>query len=154
MISGSAIGKVLTAELASADFTRRGSTWRLIGDEVVAVVNLQKSRYSQTYFLNIGFWIRELGENTQPQEHKCHVRSRAGSLWASRSPSPNELLSEDSSISDEDRIEAFRVLVREELLPLMIKGLTKDGLSELVSDNMDFLILRVAWPVLGIECQA
>lgn len=59
---------------------KKGSTWYLRRDETIFVVELQKSNYGLSYFLNIAVWLRELGDAQFPKEHACHIRTRLGEL--------------------------------------------------------------------------
>lgn len=66
--------------MKSAGFAKRSGSWYRSSDEVVTVVELQKSQYGPKYYINLGLWLRALGESTAPKEQSCHVRTRLSSL--------------------------------------------------------------------------
>jgi len=61
-------------------YTRRGSTWHRVRDEVVSVVNLQKSQWGEDWYLNLGVYLKSVGDEARPPEARCHIRCRAESL--------------------------------------------------------------------------
>lgn len=67
-----AIGKPLKA----AGFKKKANTWFLNNDETIAVLNLQRSSYGPQYYINVGLWLKPLGEVDIPKEHHCHIRCR------------------------------------------------------------------------------
>lgn len=48
--------------LGPAGFTRKGDSWYRRSEEIVEVVNLQKSQWGAQFYLNYGIWLRALGE--------------------------------------------------------------------------------------------
>ncbi len=154
MIDKRKLSAALTAELSPFGFTRRGSTWYRRTQDVIAVLNLQKSNYDATFFLNLGFWLRTIEQVEHPKEEQCHVRTRAEELWPTANPSIAELLSE-STIGDDcgKRITAIRTFVREQVVPLLLKGSTISGIAALLEVHDGFLVRRVAREALGLETQ-
>jgi hypothetical protein len=69
--------------LGPAGFQRKGDSWFRRTDEVVEIVNLQKSQYGPLYYLNYALWLRALGEEQFPREERCHVRMRADNIVSS-----------------------------------------------------------------------
>lgn len=68
------IKKVLGAVHGDLGFVAKGLTWRRRYGEINQVVTLQKSNFDASFFLNIGFWINELGEpDPALREEQCHV---------------------------------------------------------------------------------
>ncbi len=44
-------------------FKRKGNYWRLDGDELIKIVNLQKSQWGNQYYINYGFDFKDLQYN-------------------------------------------------------------------------------------------
>ena len=57
-------------------YRKKSTRWYLDGDDVLVVVDLQKSQYGRAYYVNVAFWLRELGDDPSPPENRCHVRTR------------------------------------------------------------------------------
>ena len=68
--------KQLAVPLKAAGFKKVGSTWRRDSRDGVHVVNAQASQWGPDFFINIGFYIRTLGNEQAPLENHCHVRER------------------------------------------------------------------------------
>lgn len=66
--------------LKSAGFSRRADSWFTETNDAVLVANLQKSNFGDQYYVNLGIWLKALGEARSPKEHKCHIRIRATAL--------------------------------------------------------------------------
>lgn len=71
---------IVDAALKKAGYERRSGAWYLLSSEVVAVFEPQKSNYDNTYFINIGLYLRGLGSETEPKERLCHIRCRVEDL--------------------------------------------------------------------------
>jgi len=50
--------------LQPAGFDRKGQSWYLAGADAIVVFNLQKSDYDEVYYVNLGFWLKQLGDAT------------------------------------------------------------------------------------------
>ncbi|MFT6909938.1 MAG: hypothetical protein ACJAS1_006665 [Oleiphilaceae bacterium] len=58
-------------------FKKSNSTWRRDQSESIAVINIQKSQWSDgSFYINLGVFFSSLGNDTSPMENKCHVRVR------------------------------------------------------------------------------
>lgn len=89
-------------ELRQRGFMAKGRTWWRARGVAVQVVNLQRG-FGETLHVNLGIYVRELGELAFPREEQCHVRARlervcpdeffepVRSLEASLAPSPQAL---------------------------------------------------------------
>ena len=117
--------------LGPAGFSRKGDSWFRRTDEVVEVVNLQKSQYGHQYYLNYALWLRALGEESFPKEEKCHIRMRAGSIVSSEEQLVR-ILDFDSDATDTDRRSEFAKLLAFEFLPFADNCRTLAGLRSLL----------------------
>jgi len=118
-----------------ARFEKKSGSWYRHGQEVIAVSNLQKSQYGPRYYFNQGFWLRELGDERYPKPNKCHVQARLEGLLPAAEERINELLDLECEMSDEQRIHELRALLDDELLPLIERGSTIDGLRAMLADG-------------------
>jgi len=75
------IKKIFTEELSKFGFKLK-KDWYFKNEELIIVVNLQKSNYSDMYFFNVGIWINQISTEFEfPKENKCHIRFRAERLF-------------------------------------------------------------------------
>jgi hypothetical protein len=132
MKTANPIKLALERSLPSEGFKRKGSDWYLDTKESIVVVNLQKSNYGQQYYINIGIWLKALGDSRYPPEHKCHVTIRAGDLSEEFSEEfsskPSLLDLERTVMANDVRIEQLERLVRTGVLPWIRSCVTVAGL--------------------------
>src|SRR5690606_32295526 len=64
----------------SHGYSKRSGSWFRRQDETIAVLDLQRSDFAHTYYVNVALWLLPLGDVRAPQEHTCHVRTRADRL--------------------------------------------------------------------------
>ena len=60
--------------LREQGFKKAAGSWYSDRPETVLVVNLQKSQYGYSFYINLGIWLKAVGESVAPKEHHCHVR--------------------------------------------------------------------------------
>lgn len=69
--------KSVTPILKSHGFKKTRNTWRKKQVESIAVLNVQKSAWGDgAYYINLGVYFSELGNDVEPTEYSCHVRVR------------------------------------------------------------------------------
>jgi hypothetical protein len=83
-------------------FTKKGATWRRVSNEIISVLNLQKSQWGDDYYINVGVFIKSVGSREDPRKHDCHIRGRP-------TPSPDGYAPTDP--------DAISLVVREFALP-------------------------------------
>jgi len=66
----------LAQVLKPLGFKKRRATWHRTTTDAIQTVNLQRSEWGDDYHLNVGTYLRALGEELTPPEYRCHVRSR------------------------------------------------------------------------------
>ncbi len=117
-------------------FEKKSGSWYWHGEEVIAVLNLQKSQYGPQYYVNVAFWLRQLGEERYPKEHKCHVRLRLEDVAPGAEDEIGRLLDLEKPSSDEQRIEALLRLLLERLGPVVERAGSVDGLRSLRDEGL------------------
>jgi len=123
------IKSVLAQELRKAGFVGSSTTWHKQCQDTVLVVNLQKSQYSQLFYINLGVWVRQLGDVGLPKESQCHIRVRATSLPTEKAKTLERALTlEDESMGAEQREAFISEFVRVEALPFLESLATLEGI--------------------------
>ena|SRR2546430_17331722 len=98
---------------------KQSGTWYRTTDDVTQAMNLQKSQYGPRYYVNVGWWLRALGDVTFPKENQWHIGIRLDSLAANRADEINELMNLDSPIAVAERTQRLGELLESELRPLL-----------------------------------
>jgi hypothetical protein len=74
------LAKVLDVALSPLGFRRRATNWYRRGDEIYSIVNIQKSRFDDSCYLNIAFCPTELMVDDWTSESRCPIRFRVDAL--------------------------------------------------------------------------
>ena len=104
--------------LKGTGFQKHKGAWYRRTDEVVTVVDLQKSQHGPQYYLNIGLWFRAIEDLQYPKPVSCHVVNRL----AIEVPEPvSEYLARLLDLETEmpDRADELRELLDTYLVPLL-----------------------------------
>ncbi|SRR5258708_17710761 len=81
MIDKKSFKKAIAKPLEAENFVKKGQSWYLEGGDAIVVFNLQKSDWGEYYFINIGIWLKTLGEAKFPEENLCHLSHRVENLF-------------------------------------------------------------------------
>ncbi len=114
---------------------KRSGAWYRLCDEVIAVVDLQKSQYGPQYYVNLGFWLRQLGDEVYLRRERCHISVRLEVLLASERRRVARLFDLDEDIPEEGRASEIVRVLSEQIVPLLDEGCTLNGLRSLVADG-------------------
>lgn len=75
------IAKHISKRVRSHGFKKKGDGWyRISNENVLSVINIQKSSYDNAVYINIGLTLPSLHEITEPMEHKFHIRGRLATV--------------------------------------------------------------------------
>lgn len=103
---------VIDTVLSPYGFNQKGNHWVINLDEIVKIINLQKSSFGDAYYINYGFIIKVIPLNGW----KSHVFGALGSKSKRILKRISALLNLDSHISDEERAFELKLLLRSNLL--------------------------------------
>ena len=119
--------KVLGSCLLENEFTNEGGAYFKRSDDVVCVVGFQKASFEDSYFVNIGYVIRDLHPDvTAPRYADGDIRARFSFLAAGKQVDlfdPHALPSEDE----------LRKIVRENVATLIEGAMSVPGLKALLA---------------------
>jgi hypothetical protein len=128
MIEKTKFKKLVGEVFSSSGFVKKGQSWFLRGTDATVLVNLQKSDFAEKYYVNIGIWLRALGECDFPKENQCQIQARLGSLFTDQVSLIDKAC--NLEFSEAADLDAFLALLRERLVPFCGAVLTLDGLRE------------------------
>lgn len=109
---------------------KKSGSWYVRSAETIVVLNLQKSQYAASYYVNVAVWLLAAGPADAPKPSECHVQTRLERLV----PPPafeerlTALLDLNSAIEEETRHEELHALMCEHLLPAIQAAATLEGL--------------------------
>jgi len=134
----SPIRAAMAPVLKQAGFKVQSNTWHKSCQDTILVVNLQKSQWSQRYYINLAVWVRALGEAVAPKEHQCHIRERATSLPGGEVQELERALDLDDGVMDPaQRSVCVGEFLRQTALPFLESLSTLGGIrSAFVAERL------------------
>ncbi|MDB0572943.1 DUF4304 domain-containing protein [Ralstonia solanacearum] len=134
MIDSKIIKMALGAPLIEAGFKKKSDSWYFGNDEVVLLVNIQKSQYGDQYYVNCGISVRSLGGVEFPKEQNCHIRFRLTAIFPEEKRKEFEALFdlESELFSDHQRSEEISRIVKNIVLPILQRCSYREGIVEAV----------------------
>jgi hypothetical protein len=127
------IQRAFEGPLKQEGFQKKSGSWYLNGFETVVVANLQKSNYGEQYYVNLAIWLKALGDDLFPKEHKCHIRLRLGSLVGQQPLRCFDM--DDTSITEAARDTSIRTVVEREVIPFLKECSTLKGIRRHLDDG-------------------
>ena len=130
--SANPISRELAAFCKGEGMARRSSSWyRRTSDEVIQVLNLQRSQFSPRYYVNLGFWLLGLGDNEFPKEFECHVRIRLDAFLRERGDALTGLLDLDAPVPESERRAQLHAILMTSIQAVLAEGVVLSGLRHL-----------------------
>ena len=117
-------------------FRKRGSSWYYTGDGLISVFNLQKSIYSNLYYVNIGLFVDKDKIAVSPlPENKGDVKFRLNTLADDELRSKIESTFDlESSIDDSLRRQQIDEILTQVVAPVFTNFLTLSDASRYLTD--------------------
>ncbi|WP_333627499.1 DUF4304 domain-containing protein [Sphingobacterium siyangense] len=104
--------RILTDVLKPAGFKKKGNYWTLNNDELTKMVNLQKSQFSNRFYINYGYIINALPLGNL----RMHIFNGFGALKTSTNDEIKNMLDLEYDISDYIRETKLKDLLYENLI--------------------------------------
>jgi len=117
-------------EFGKAAFgSKKAGSWYRRSDETIVVLNLQKSNYGLSYYVNAAIWLLAAGPAQSPKPSQCHIQTRLERLVPAESRDRLEaLLNLESPIEEEARREELLAQFHQHLLPVVESAVTLNSL--------------------------
>lgn len=127
MIEKEDLVKTLHAPLKTAGFKKRSLSWYLDGKDTIIVVTLQRSDWSKFYYINIGIWLKALGNELFPKHYKCPMDWRVERLF----PKKRKLIisSCDLEKSTLDLLNKLGIFFERSLIPFLLECVDEEKIK-------------------------
>lgn len=113
---------IIDSVLKPSGYKKRGNYWRCEGVELIKIVNLQKSSYSNLYYINYGFNIKKLKDESSPM----HIYRRI----SSKDSEGKNILDFETEMENEVRIKKIKYLLTHSILMNVNRVNSIDGLKD------------------------
>jgi hypothetical protein len=122
------VANIISEILSPIGFKKKGNYWLINGDVITKMVNLQKSEFENSFYINYGYIIKSI-----PLDNlMMHVFQRVGSLDDNESTRIKELLNLENNISNEERAKQLKQLIIDKVvLDIQKVNTERDLLNEL-----------------------
>lgn len=123
-------------------FKKTYGGWIKTSREVISVIELQKSNFGNSYYLNLKFFIQGIFETTYSINKKL-VKVDCGDVFLRPPKEYEELLNLDSKIATEERRRGIHGLFVDFILPMAREASTRKGIKLLSETGMIDLLPAV-----------
>lgn len=125
--------------LSGPGFKRKGWSWYFSSADNIVAIDLQKSNYSQKYYVNM--CCAPLGMNIEgmptPKEHKFPIRIRADGAFPSLEGEIGKIFDlEDDTWRDEQRSERITELITDYIAPFALRIGDISGLKGAIAEGI------------------
>ena len=106
------LASILSEILVPIGFKKKGNFWVINGDVITKMINLQKSNYSNAFYINYGYILNSIPLGNL----MMHVYNRVTSLDVEERNRITFLLDLESNISNEERKKSLKELLQSKLI--------------------------------------
>ncbi|WP_108519598.1 hypothetical protein [Bradyrhizobium algeriense] len=107
MMTGQEFSKGLFGALQQHGFARRGSLMWLPGEATITLVGVQKG-FGEQWFVNEGFWLKQLGRDEPDRIEQSHMYFRLERLF----PQYREFILKAGDLAAEEQLSAYQRFLR------------------------------------------
>jgi len=126
----------------SYDFEKAYSGWFKESPECIVVLDLQKSNFSNSYYLNIKIFVQGMLGNAYVK-NKFLVKSDVGDIFIRQPDEYASVFDFNNAMEYDIRVEQLHLLFSEFIIPFINKALSKFGIKELAEKDEIFLLPAV-----------
>ena len=116
-------------------FKRKNSSFLRKSDDCMLILNIQKSIYSDNFYINIAIWLRGIYDIAWPKEMECHIRIRAGHIVSNQLQLESSLNFDNGIMTIDERIDYITGIIVNEILPFMLKLDSITGIKNGLTDG-------------------
>ena len=118
---------ILSEILVPTGFKKKGNYWVSNSNEITKMVNLQKSQFGNSFYINYGYILKSI-----PLEGMMHIYNRVASKNVEEQQRIIELLDFENDITNGERSkELKKILLKKMLTKLQAVNTEEDLLNEL-----------------------
>ena len=116
--------------------------WFCESEESIIVLNLEKSNFNNSYYLDIKIFIQGLF-NSYYDKSKHLFKNDTGDVFRRQPPEYNYLFDLNYDMTHNQRCEVLNELFESFVIPFIVKAFTKKGIMELAKEEKIYLLPAV-----------
>lgn len=117
------INNVLKSKISNAlkieNFSGKGLRWYWQNDQIIHLIELQRSTWSESYYINIGAYSLALGSNKSPKWNECHASARLSAFLQKKEYIDFFTFNNLSLDQKVEKIEQFIEIILKEFIPII-----------------------------------
>jgi len=106
------LANIISEVLIPIGFKKKGNYWVINGDAITKMVNLQKSQFSNSFYINYGYILQSIPLDNE----MMHIYNRVTSVDIEERNRLKELLNLDNNISNAERATELKQLIFDKLV--------------------------------------
>lgn len=152
--SGKDLERLIHEYLKPLGFRKTARTWRRDAPETIVVVNLQRSQWSDAYYVNLGAMVKSVGDDPsytrnriRPRIVDCHYRIRVDDLLRGKPVPPAKISLEQarmhallnfdlSSVDPVVREIELRAVIKQRVIPFLELCQSESGIRVAIIDML------------------
>lgn len=127
------IKTVVDRSFRNHGFNKKADTWYYDCLETTLVASLQKSQYANCFYINLGVWLKSLGESAAPKEHQCHIRIRLNAMIGK--PAEDALNLDNTELDEVERQRIIATAIESAAIPFLMACRSIDGIKDQLEDG-------------------
>ncbi|GAA4105547.1 DUF4304 domain-containing protein [Mucilaginibacter panaciglaebae] len=132
--------KNIFSDIAKSNHLKKNfGGWFTESDECILMLDLQKSNFSNIYYLNIKIYIQGAFGNIYIPSKEL-LKIQGGDVFRRTPPDFNDVFDLSNHMNDLERNKKLNSLFDNFIMPFTTKALTKSGLKQLSSENQVVLL--------------
>lgn len=133
--------KTFNEEITKFGFKKNACLWYKKLENVIYILELQKSSYSSLYYLNVSVYFIEIDNNDKiPKEKDCHIRTRLNKEFVGLDNDYDSLFDlEKMNISEEIYRELLVKCITTNIIPQLVFISSKQAISNYLTTHPKFL---------------
>lgn len=130
--------KMFGAIASENGFQSQYGGWFKESSECLLILTLQKSTYSNLYYLNIKVYINGMLQDKYVNS-KDLTQNFPGNIFRRQPPGFDDVFDLEVPMTDEERVKEINSFFNDFVMPFAQKALSKEGIIELWKENLIFL---------------
>ncbi|MDM4019382.1 DUF4304 domain-containing protein [Roseiconus lacunae] len=147
--------KAIAPTLKAHGFKKKSATWYRTRDGFIQTFNVQGSQWSKAFYLNLGIYIKAIGDSTTPPEFDCHIRNRVGDLVEDLDRY-NQLLDFENDLTADERSRELNEIIEARAFPWFDEFSNNQKIIDWITGEQShgLPILKVVYEHFGVEQRA
>ena len=147
--------RAIAPTLKAHGFKKRSATWHRTCDGFIQTFNVQGSQWSKAFYLNLGIYIRAIGDSVTPPEYDCHIRNRVSELVDDLGRY-NQLVDFENDLPADERFRELNEIIEARAIPWLDDFSNDQRIIDWITGEQShgLPIMKTVFDHFGVEQQS